>query len=1054
MSQDDFATLCRSISTSWYDDDMHYNRFSPAFQGATMYRLYGDGEALNEWTERIWKAPSLEEAIAGFDEVVKHPGRLPGAGQSYPSALMYLRDPSRYFVWTPNLDKGLQAISDYEGANRSEGAAGFERYCAAIQQLIAEHSIVPQEVDGILTDAMRSLRDTPVRPQDIADELGLDARDIREFLRGSYPRGEDEQGRAWILTPEQLEAVQEHFGEVVDEEFPEELSDPWDEFIDWARRIYEWPGFAQRERTYKLDIAAHLREAAEAIHAEDDGWHDKLKRAFGSPNNLTHFITHSRFLDWVKGNQDVARGEILRLWTDDGSLADRVNAFTQALPSNQLKSQGERLQIATFLLLTEPETLVIYRPTPFDAAIRLAGYQEKPKGTDGEVYEHALSFLDEFIAQAANRGLTLSDRLDAQSLVWTIAKASDELTSSMEMAAEEAERFLRYVGARPSAWWVNQGSSFASELDLGIVQAPLVNKAGHDLQHWKNIEQLRPGDVVVHYANGAIRAVSSVSKQAKRGPRPWLPDNLAGRYAKTDYLELLEPLPAAEIEPAHRVPEAGPFDRFGGVKQVYLEPLSVEFSDYLRTSFAKQWPEGHPWAPQQRNTWLFQSNPRLWDLEKRLSEMDVGDRDDWTVSRFKSEIAEGDRVLLWKSGDEAGIYAIGKIAGELFERDSEDEHYTKSSVETAIPWTLTKKLDRPLLRAELLEHPVLKGLSVIAQPQGSNFRITDEQWSEIQQLLDGEVAPGEPESPDFEAIAVHIANQGLIITDRTLRRFHISLATRGFVILSGVSGTGKTWLSEAYAEAIGAEYLLVPVAPNWTTNEDLLGYLNPLDGVYHDTAFSNFLREAAAEYESATREQRDARTFILTLDEMNLARVEYYFAKFLSAMEARSRYLSAPVELSAEESVELTPNLLFIGTVNIDETTHGFADKVFDRAQLIELEAPRDAIADHIGQAAFRDSLLDFYDAVEEAKPFAFRVVDEIKSYVAESEQLDVKWAEAIDEQILQKVLTKLTGADPAIRFALERIVNLAEEKGFGLTLEKATRMLSDYDRDGFTSYF
>jgi MoxR-like ATPase len=274
------------------------------------------------------------------------------------------------------------------------------------------------------------------------------------------------------------------------------------------------------------------------------------------------------------------------------------------------------------------------------------------------------------------------------------------------------------------------------------------------------------------------------------------------------------------------------------------------------------------------------------------------------------------------------------------------------------------------------------------------------------------------------------------------------------VILSGLSGTGKTWLTEAYAEATGARYLLVPVAPNWTTNEDLLGYLNPLDGVYHDTVFSQFLRDAAAEYESATAEQRAPQTFILALDEMNLARVEYYFAKFLSAMEIRMRRGTADLELAPNERVQLTPNLLFIGTVNVDETTHGFADKVFDRAQLIELQAPRDAIADHIGSATFKESLLDIYDAVARAKPFAFRVVDEMKAYVAEAEDLDVAWGEALDEQILQKVLPKLTGADPAIGFALENMVELADQHGFSLTQDKAQRMLDDYQRDGFTSYF
>ena len=86
---------------------------------------------------------------------------------------------------------------------------------------------------------------------------------------------------------------------------------------------------------------------------------------------------------------------------------------------------------------------------------------------------------------------------------------------------------------------------------------------------------------------------------------------------------------------------------------------------------------------------------------------------------------------------------------------------------------------------------------------------------------------GEPPTayiePDLETIRSRIESEGLVIDDRTLRRFHLSLRSRGFVILSGISGTGKTWLAQAYARAAEGRELLVPVAPNWTTNEDILG---------------------------------------------------------------------------------------------------------------------------------------------------------------------------------------------------------------------------------------
>ena len=93
--------------------------------------------------------------------------------------------------------------------------------------------------------------------------------------------------------------------------------------------------------------------------------------------------------------------------------------------------------------------------------------------------------------------------------------------------------------------------------------------------------------------------------------------------------------------------------------------------------------------------------------------------------------------------------------------------------------------------------------------------------------------------------------------------------------------------AQAYAKAIGAQYCVIPVAPNWTTNEDLLGFFNPVDSQYHETEFTRFLLSAAALFKAAKDEDKQPTPYHLILDEMNLARVEYYFAKFLSAMEIR-----------------------------------------------------------------------------------------------------------------------------------------------------------------------
>jgi hypothetical protein len=213
------------------------------------------------------------------------------------------------------------------------------------------------------------------------------------------------------------------------------------------------------------------------------------------------------------------------------------------------------------------------------------------------------------------------------------------------------------------------------------------------------------------------------------------------------------------------------------------------------------------------------------------------------------------------------------------------------------------------------------------------------------------------------------------------------------------------------------------------------------------------LRQASIEWRAAKRENRPAHPYHVILDEMNLARVEYYFALFLSVMELRARDGEVDIELAPGDSVTVGPNLLFVGTVNIDETTHLFADKVFDRAQLVELNVDRSALKAHIGNPPHAETLLALWDVLHGVAPFAYRVVDEIGVYLAQAEQLGVDWQEALDEQIFQKLLPKLKGADPRVGTALEQFIELTATD-FPLSRHKAETMLEGFVQHGFSSYF
>lgn len=313
---------------------------------------------------------------------------------------------------------------------------------------------------------------------------------------------------------------------------------------------------------------------------------------------------------------------------------------------------------------------------------------------------------------------------------------------------------------------------------------------------------------------------------------------------------------------------------------------------------------------------------------------------------------------------------------------------------------------------------------------------------------------GTPKPSTLE-ILKSIRVQGMRIEEVTLKRYINSLDTRGFLILAGPSGTGKTWLTQLYATAIGAKYQLVPVAPNWAANEDLLGYFNPMEEKFHATIFLEFVDQAAAQWD---KDGPDAREFHLVLDEMNLARIEHYFSLFLSLMEMRRGNEVAETDLSGGRRVRVSPNLKFIGTVNIDETTHGFADKVFDRAQLLELSIDFKSAKEHIEQRldnrACTAALLELWKAMEPAHPVGFRVLDDIAAYIERSERDSTHWKAALDQQIVSKLLPKLRGVDPEVAEALRNVRKLVDDEEYPLARDKTETMWRRYEATDVVSYF
>ena len=293
-----------------------------------------------------------------------------------------------------------------------------------------------------------------------------------------------------------------------------------------------------------------------------------------------------------------------------------------------------------------------------------------------------------------------------------------------------------------------------------------------------------------------------------------------------------------------------------------------------------------------------------------------------------------------------------------------------------------------------------------------------------------------------------------------LRIFLAGLAMSKLHLLEGVSGTGKTTLPNAFANAVGGSAKKIEVQAGWRDKQDLLGYYNSFERIYRETPCLQYLYKAGLPY------YRDQMIFIV-LDEMNLSHPEQYFADFLSALEdpdsqplisISDRGLpEVPQEMIKTTGIQLKlpHNVWFIGTANQDETTFAFAPKTYDRAHVMELQpdapvVPLKAVTERKGHISLK-ALMDSFDAAvtdhaEETKkiqvyvrdlaPFfrdKFRVSwgNRMNSHIERFAPVDIaaggSVGEALDYIIATKVLQKVKGKHSIKMDDLEELRDLIQ---------------------------
>ena len=287
---------------------------------------------------------------------------------------------------------------------------------------------------------------------------------------------------------------------------------------------------------------------------------------------------------------------------------------------------------------------------------------------------------------------------------------------------------------------------------------------------------------------------------------------------------------------------------------------------------------------------------------------------------------------------------------------------------------------------------------------------------------------------------------------------------RHFAVLTGLSGAGKTLLARTYGRAVAggdeSHVRVFPVQPAWYDPSPLLGHTDPLKSDrYEKTDFLHFLMQAAAD---------PAKPHTAVLDEMNLSRPEQYMAPLLSAMET-----GGDIPLHSEgATLDGVPaglrcpcNLVLIGTVNMDETTHALSDKVLDRAFTLEFWDIN--LNDYPGwgnrnlgdaETEARQVLAALMEALRpERLHFGWRTVDDVLDFLAvaldESHGMEV--AAALDSVIYAKVLPKLRGDErPELRDALTKCRNVLSTHGLTRCRDRVDELVKDLASTGSVRFW
>ena len=330
----------------------------------------------------------------------------------------------------------------------------------------------------------------------------------------------------------------------------------------------------------------------------------------------------------------------------------------------------------------------------------------------------------------------------------------------------------------------------------------------------------------------------------------------------------------------------------------------------------------------------------LEDIKKELEEKLLGK---WNLETDKIEILKNKIHSLEESHKE-----IGEENKKLYSENMQLIQY-KDKIEIAeITLPELERSKESLIALIAKKDEEINELKSRQMSEAAKKETIEQAYFTIEEKEDKEAEEITDEIEWLNKIKNFFKEVGFKFSDRLLYAFHTSLKVGDWnplTVLAGVSGTGKSELPRLYSRYGGINFLPLAVQSNWDSPYSLFGYYNSLEGKFNATSLLKVLYQAQEDAKNSISEYLT----IVLLDEMNLAHVELYFSELLSKLELLRGSDEVKLEIDIAEKnpyeIKLNKNIIWVGTMNEDETTKSLSDKVIDRSNLINFPRPNKFIS-------------------------------------------------------------------------------------------------------------